>query len=174
MHHHGGVHAVEHAGIEHQDLATTTLFGRCPDDPHGKPELVGERGEGEAGADGGGRDDVVPAGMTDAGQRVVLGADGDGQRSAARGGGESGVEAGHARLDRQAGRIEHLDQPGARAVLLEGELGVAVDGVRERDEPFGLVRHGRGGGGPRVGCCGSCGHRTTSVPRGRAGPLASP
>ena len=48
-----------------------------------QPELVGHRGEGQAGADGRRRDDVVPAGVTHVGQGVVLGADRHDQLAAA-------------------------------------------------------------------------------------------
>ena len=44
------------------------------EDAHGQSELVGHGRQGEPGADGGRRDDVVAAGVAHAGQRVVFGA----------------------------------------------------------------------------------------------------
>ena len=54
-----------------------------PEDAHGEPELVRHGGQGEAGADRGRGDDVVPAGVAHVGQRVVLGADGHDELAAA-------------------------------------------------------------------------------------------
>jgi hypothetical protein len=65
--HHRGVDAVEHAGVEHQDLAAAALLGRRPDDLHGEAELVGERREREPGPDRGRGDDVVAARVADPG-----------------------------------------------------------------------------------------------------------
>ncbi len=62
--HHGGVDAVEGAALEHEHLAAAALFGGCPEDAHGQAEVVGHRGQGQAGAHGHGGDDVVSAGVT--------------------------------------------------------------------------------------------------------------
>ena len=83
VHHQRRVHAVERAALEHQDLAAATFFGGCADDRERDAEFVDERCEGEPGADRARGDDVVSAGVTDHGQRVVLGADRDVQRSVA-------------------------------------------------------------------------------------------
>ena len=61
---------------EHQDLAAAALLGRGAEHPHREPDVVRHRGEGQTRTDSGGRNDVVPAGMTDGGQRVVFGAEG--------------------------------------------------------------------------------------------------
>ena len=67
--------------LEHGDLAAAALLGRVPEHPHGEAQLVGHLGQSEAGPDGRGGDDVVAAGMADAGEGVVLGADGHDQRA---------------------------------------------------------------------------------------------
>ena len=81
VHHHRRVDAVEHALVQHDDLAAAALFGRGAEDLHGDAEFVGERSEREARADRGAGDHVVATGVADAGQRVVLGADADGERA---------------------------------------------------------------------------------------------
>ncbi len=63
-----------------KDLAAAALLGRCAEHGDREPEVVGEPGQSEPGADRGGGDDVVPAGVADPGQRVVLRADRDVQR----------------------------------------------------------------------------------------------
>ena len=83
VHHHRRVHAVERAAFEHEDLAAAALFGRRADDRDRDAELVDERREREPGADGGRGDDVVPARVPDARQRVVLRADREVQRAVA-------------------------------------------------------------------------------------------
>ena len=72
VHHHRGVDAVEGAPVEQEDLAPAALLGGRAEDAHREAEVVGHPGECQAGADGGGGDDVVAAGMAHAGQRVVF------------------------------------------------------------------------------------------------------
>ena len=61
----------------HQDLAAAALLGGCAhhDDP--STELLGERGRRQPGAEPGGGDDVVTAGVADAREGVVLAEHGD-------------------------------------------------------------------------------------------------
>ncbi len=75
MDHHGGVHVIEHALVQHGDLAAPALFGRGPEHPDGQVQVVGQGGQTQPRADRRGGDDVVTAGMPHTGQRVVLGAD---------------------------------------------------------------------------------------------------
>ena len=88
--------AVEGAPLEHEDLAAAALLGRGAQHLDGEAQVVGHLGQGQAGTDGGGGDDVVAAGVADAGQGVVLGADGDGERPRAGGGHEGGGQVAHA------------------------------------------------------------------------------
>ena len=76
-----GVDAVEHAASG-EDLLGGVGFlggGGLKDDATGQGRGIapGELDEGEEGAHGVGAHDVVPAGVTDAGQGVVLGEDGN-------------------------------------------------------------------------------------------------
>ena len=114
-------------------LPPPLLLGRRTDHLHGDAELVGERGERETGAHGRGRDHVVPARMADARQRVVLRTDRDRERAGARGRDERRREVAHPGFDgeRSAQSVGH---PLGRALLLEGELGMGVHGVRQLDE----------------------------------------
>ena len=66
------------------DLAAAALLGRRAEDDDPAAELLGQARRGEPGAEAGGGDDVVPAGVADAGQRVVLAQHGDGRARAAR------------------------------------------------------------------------------------------
>ncbi len=77
MHHQRGVYAVEGAALEHEDLSAAALLGRCADHRQRDAELVDQRRERDAGAYRTGGDDVVPARVTDHGERVVLRADRD-------------------------------------------------------------------------------------------------
>ena len=74
--HHGGVHALEGAPFQHEDLASTALFGRRAQHSHLDSDLISHRGQGQPGTDGRGGNDVVPAGMAHVGQGVVFGAHG--------------------------------------------------------------------------------------------------
>ncbi len=63
--HHRGVQPVEGAAIEHEDLPAAAFLGGGAEHGDGEPELVGQAGQ--AGADGGGGDDVVAAGVAEPG-----------------------------------------------------------------------------------------------------------
>ena len=89
------------------------------------PDVVGDRGQGQAGADGGGGDDVVPAGVTDVGQRVVLGAHRHHELPVAGAGLESRRQVVHAFIHRQPARPHGLGHRVGRRRLLEAELRVA-------------------------------------------------
>src|SRR2546430_816063 len=92
-----------------------------------------------------GRDDVVTAGVTDARQRVVLGHDRDrrpgpgalDRRAECRGEPPDGP------LDLHVVRLEELGEPRVGLLLLEGELGIVVDSVREGLELVGEAGPGR-------------------------------
>ena len=109
--------------------------------------------EGEEGADGGARHDVVPAAVSDARERVVFGEDGDRRGGrigvvrvvggadvvrVADGAGELGAQGclhpvnAHIGLD-AVGSQQVCDR-GDREALLVSDLGVVVDGVRKRDD----------------------------------------
>ena len=100
--------------------------------------------EGEEGADGVARHDVVPAAVSDARERVVFGEDGDrrGRRigvvRVADGAGELGAQGclhpvnAHIGLD--AVGAQQVGDRGDREALLVSDLGVVVDGVRKRDD----------------------------------------
>ena len=91
--HHGGVDALEGAPLGEEHLAAAALLGRRAEHDHPAAELVGERGRGEPGAEPGGADDVVPAGVADLREGVVLAEHRDGRAVGAGPGDEGGVEA---------------------------------------------------------------------------------
>ena len=134
MDHHRRVDAGEGATLEHVDLASAALLGRGADHLDRDAEVVGEGRQGQPGPDGRGRDDVVPAGVADTRKGVVLGAHGDDHRPAPGGGDQGGGEVAHAVLDLEAAGGERLTDPGGRPLLLEGQLGVGVDGVAQVEE----------------------------------------
>ena len=114
VHHQRRVHAVERAPLEHQDLAAAALFGRRADHRERDAEIVDERREREPGADRGRRDDVVPARVTDHGQRVVLRADRDVQRPVADAARERGRQIADAR--RRPGARRRTSAPAVHAL----------------------------------------------------------
>ncbi len=160
--HHRGVHAVERAPVQQQRLPGAALLGRCADHPDGESEPVGVGGEAERGAEAGGGDEVVAAGVAEAGQGVVLADDRDGDRSAAGARAERGGQAGGAGGDRKAVLAQQLGAPLGSPVFLERDLRVGVDAAAERQQlvpvgedalAHGLLRRGvgRSGGDRRTG-----------------------
>ena len=67
-----------------QDLAAAALLGRRADDLDGQAEVVGDGASARPAPTAVGGDDVVAAGVADAGQGVVLGADRDGAAAPTR------------------------------------------------------------------------------------------
>ena len=133
--HHRGVDIVEEAALDEADLAAAALLGRRAQQRQLEAQLIGQRRQRQRSTQAGGADDVVAAGMADAGQRVVLGADGDVQRARAELADDRGGHVAVATLGLEAGRLERVGQPGGSLLLLVAELGVLVDAVRELDEP---------------------------------------
>ena len=88
----------------------------------------------------------MPAGVADAGQRVVLGADDDVQRAGADRPLDRGRQAGDPATCREPGLDERVGEPARREMLLVAELRVRVDPVRELDERRVRRFDARGGG----------------------------
>ncbi|CAM5613014.1 hypothetical protein SCYAM73S_08651 [Streptomyces cyaneofuscatus] len=138
--HHRGVHPVERPGFQEERLARTALLGGCADHSYGQAEFVGVRGEAERRADPGGGDQVVAAGVAEAGQRVVLAGDGHGDGSRADRGPERRLQAVGGGGDVKAVCGQEFGAEGGGAVLLEGGLGVGVDAPAEVEQGFRVDR----------------------------------
>ena len=155
------VHALEHSAFDQQLLAAAVLLGRGADDLHCHVQLGGRLDECEGCPERGAGDEVVAAAVADAGQGVVLHAQRGHQGSAAQGGAEGGGEIGDAALHGEAGLLQQVGDAVAGAVLLEGDLGVRVDGAGDVEHlgPAGTVGIGdprlRGVGMDRIGGVGS-------------------
>ncbi len=134
MHHHGHRQVVEDSGVEHQDFSAAELLGRCAQQRNRQVELFGDIGQCQRGAHCRRGDDVVTAGMTDPGQRVVLSAHADGQRTAAEVGPKSGVQSTGRRGDVETSLSQQRLGLGATAVLGERQLRFGVDRVRKLDQ----------------------------------------
>ena len=116
--------------LEQQRFSATGLFGGRAHQHDRQPEVVGHLRERQRGADRGRGDDVVPARMSDARQRVVLGADRDGQRRRSPiVGAECRVQPGGGRGDREAPLGDQRLGLGAAAVFGEREFRLGVDVV---------------------------------------------
>jgi hypothetical protein len=76
----------------------------------------------------------VSAGVTDARQTIVLGADRDVQRARTGARGERGRQVADPALDFEAGAVERLAEPSARLLFLEAEFGMGVDAMAEIDQ----------------------------------------
>src|SRR5215470_4757244 len=139
--HHRRVDIAEDAGLQQPYLAGPAFLGGRAD--HLDPARAGQGAERhrERGAGAGARrgDHVVAAGVADRRQRVVLGHDRDGRPRAGSVDRrpERRRQASDAPLDAGAVLVEELGEPAVRLLLLEAELGVVVDLVRQRLEVAG-------------------------------------
>jgi hypothetical protein len=136
MNHHRCVQAGECAALEQQNLATGVTDLLCGRAHHAdrQPHLIGDPGGSERGTDGGGGDDVVPAGVSDAWQGVVLGANGDVQGTRASAGAKCGRQIANALLHAESGIAQQLAQPPRGLLLLETELRVRVNTMTQSDQ----------------------------------------
>ena len=75
VHHHRQRRAGEGPGVDEVHLAADLLLGRGAQHRHPEAQFVGQGGQGQARPDGGGRDQVVAAGVAHAGQGIQFGAD---------------------------------------------------------------------------------------------------
>ena len=135
MHHHRQVDVVEGAAADHELLAAAALFGGRAQDGDPSPEGLGDLRHGDARAEPRGADDVVPARMADAGERVIF-AEHCHRRAVF--GADAGVERGRdvvgATRHVDAVVFQHAGQGFVGVVLLEVELGVGVNRVREIEQ----------------------------------------
>ena len=134
MDHQRAVDAVEGAGLHHPDLATAALLGRRSKDADLHADLVGDAGQRDARAHGGGGDDVVPAGVAYLRQRVVLRQKRDVERTRAERSTHGGRQAAGLALDLEAGLVEPVGDDPAGQRLLVAQLGVIVNPVGELDQ----------------------------------------
>ena len=103
--HHRERQVVEAPRLEHRDLPAAAFFGRGAEHADADAQVGGDAGQGLGGAYGGRRDDVVTAGVAEAGEGVVLRDEADGEGPRAVFGDERGGQARGPALDREtAGR----------------------------------------------------------------------
>ena len=128
---------LENAAGDQADLAAALLLGRRADDLDGPGDLRAEdRLENDRGVGARGPDDVVAAGVTQSGQGVHLGGEGD-PRPAGGARGEGPEGRGHRRIDvrdRKALGFEDRSQEVRCPVLREGQLGIGVDPPAEIED----------------------------------------
>src|ERR671930_292706 len=93
MHHHGGVRPSKGTAFEEENFPPAAkLLRRGANDADGHAEVIGDLGRSNTGAHSHGGNQVVPTGMADARQTVVLSTNGQVQRTTAsacdKGGGQ--------------------------------------------------------------------------------------
>ncbi|WP_371801297.1 hypothetical protein OHA38_37365 [Streptomyces sp. NBC_01732] len=135
VHHHRHCHIVEGAAFEHQHLAASLLLGRGAEELHPAAEFVGDRGQRDRRARTGGADDVVPAGMADLGQRVVLRAHPDRQVTTAVLGGQRRRQIAHRAIHGETGVLQQYREPFGGPGLRERDLRIVVQRVAELQKP---------------------------------------
>jgi len=127
--HEAGGGAFVGAGGDELELAAAAFFGGCAKetDTAGKFGFAESAGNGEEGGEGGGGNEVVAAGVADAGEGVVLGVEGDEASAGAELAGEGGIEAVRTGGNLEAELLEGGDEGVVGLVLLVCQLGVGVN-----------------------------------------------
>ena len=129
MDHQGQADAVERSAFQQQGLAAAVLLGGRSDRLQRDAQLVHVGLQGKGGGDGGARDQVVPAGVPDVGERIVFHAQCDRQVAAAGARGERRGQAAGAAFHLEAAVGQQRRCRFGRADLLEGDLLVGVDAL---------------------------------------------
>ena len=131
--HHRGVSALEGAAFQQAYLPAGAqhLLGGRAHHRDGQTCVVSHRSCADARAGGARRDDVVPAGVADAGKRVVFRADDDVQRAGALRRAERRRQAADAGFDGEASGVQRLLQPAGRLLLLVAQFRVRVDAAAQ-------------------------------------------
>src|SRR5205814_1770989 len=130
------VDIVEPARANERHLAAAALLRGCADGGEPARELVHHRAHADGCGDADHRDEVVPAGMADLGERVVLLEDRDrwSGRSALRVAAIGGLDVLVSALNGEARAFEKLGDPEGGFPLLVCELRLGVNGARQREE----------------------------------------
>jgi thiamine biosynthesis lipoprotein len=163
--HHGRVDPIERAGLDHFDLSAAAFLGRRSEQNDLAAHRTGDPRGGDECACCGSGDKVVSTGMSDPGQGVVLGDNGDPWTPTGSGTRPQGRRhAADAPFDSMPLGRDELANPSARLVLLEPQLRIGVDSPRQEHEVFSTnvhsvvdrgrdfvgQRHGWGRGGPTL------------------------
>ncbi len=167
MDHQGQADAVERAAFQQQDLAAAVLLGRRSDGLQRDAQFVHVGPQGKGGRDRGAGDQVVPARVSDVGERVVFHAQRNRQFAAAGARGEGRGQAAGAAFHLEAAVCQQRCRRLGRADLLEGQLPVGVDFLRHGLDPGLPVLHAVGQGGAESR---HAGWLCLSVPWGSAAP----
>ncbi len=167
--HHRGGDVVERTGVEQQHLSATRLLGGRAEQYDGEAELVGDLRQRQRRADRRCRNDVVPARVSDARERVVLRADPDDQRPASVARPERGIQSAGSGGDLEAAFRDQRLRLCAAAVFVEGEFRIGVNRVRQLDQVATPAHNRLLDGGGR----GGDGHPRSISPSAGAFPLAS-
>ncbi len=141
MRHHRHRDVVERPGLQQQRFATAGLLGGGAQQRHPQAQVVGHLGQRQRGTHRRRGDDVVAAGMPDLGQRVILGADPDNQRSAAEVGAKGGVQTTGTRSDLETPFGDQRLRLGAAAMLGECQLRLGMDCVGQLDKIVATTPH---------------------------------
>ncbi len=137
--HHRERQVVEAPRLQHGDLPAAALFGRGAEHADADAQVGGDTGEGLGGAHRGRGDDVVTAGVAEAGEGVVLRDQADRDGPFAICGDERRRQARGPALDGETAGRQLIGQERRRGILPPGRLGVLVQpaaDVEQRAEPF--------------------------------------
>ena len=168
VNHHRRCDPFEGTRVDEVHLASVGLLGRCSQDGDADPEIVHQRGEGDARTDGRGRDDVVSAGVAYLGKGIDLAADHDFGTGGPDPGGERRVHPVRRVLDVESPIGEERGEVGGCLELLVGDLGMVVHPSREFPQ-FGLD-----GGERFAGCVLAAHHGSLSIASSMSCAQATP
>ena len=133
MEHQSAVDAAEDPALRHQHLAADRLLGRRADHQDLARSAVERARQDRSRAGSGGADQVVPAGVTHAGEGVVFRQQGDSRPAVAQlpARHERSGQTGDTALDRETLLLEEADEQTRRLGLLQAQLGALVKPAAE-------------------------------------------
>ena len=110
MDQHGGIRPGEDPGLDQRDLAAALFLCRASDQEHRPRRAIQDGPHRQRGAERGGPDQVVAAGMPQAGERIILRHERDPRPARSRQAGERGWEIGHAPRHRETVLLQNVGE----------------------------------------------------------------
>ena len=134
VHYHSRIHTVEGTPFRQEHLSAVRLLGRGANHHDRSAEFVNGFAGSTPRPRSGSADDVVPAAMSDVGQGIVLGEQGNHRLARTVGSLEGRGQLANPPLNLKPVPLQVLGQPGGSLHLLEGHLRVLVNPQAELDQ----------------------------------------
>jgi len=135
---HRRIKVFEATALRYNRLTPIYLLRGRPDRGDASARVIDNATDSHSRADRTGRDEVMTAGVSKAGQGVVLSKEGDARALAATGGAKGRAQVAEGPFDKETTVLKIGAKPGSGLFLLEPRFGIVVDAMAEIDQGIAL------------------------------------